>query len=191
MKKIFTKTLILLTLFFASCSTSSMITLMDSDAETEWNDGKLWAFKSNDNYMVAMTINTSKDDYGTYQLDLIVENLTDTSIVFDPSLIVVKIGSGPKIQQLATYEYPARKNANMAKYLENENIYLLTKISNKGNQIKQIGYLKKNTIYSKQGIIGYLNLEQKRFENNAVMSIEIPIDNDVFNFNWYISPIKN
>ena len=79
----------------------------------------------------------------------------------------------------------------MAKYLENENIYLLTKISNKGNQIKQIGYLKKNTIYSKQGIIGYLNLEQKRFENNAVMSIEIPIDNDVFNFNWYISPIEN
>ena len=115
MKKIFTKTLILLTLFFASCSTSSMITLMDNDAETEWNDGKLWAFKSNDNYMVAMTINTSKDDYGTYQLDLIVENLTDTSIVFDPSLIVVKIGSGPKIQQLATYEYPARKNTGARK----------------------------------------------------------------------------
>ena len=57
---------IALTLICSNCSTTSTIstiTLLDDDNEyeTEWNDGKLWAYKTDNDYMLGIAINPAKD----------------------------------------------------------------------------------------------------------------------------------
>ena len=180
---------VILALLVCSCSSKKSITLLDygNECETEWNDGKLWAYKTTEDGMVGIAINAAKDHPGVYQMNLILKNNTSRSIVFDPAGISIVIASGTEYEKLDTYEYPLTPNKGMAEYDEGENIYLLSKMSGKGEDFEQIGYLKKNTIYGGQGIIGYLNFE---VGGTGVLGINIPVGKNMYGFQWYIGKSK-
>lgn len=176
---------VIFVLFVCSCSSKRSITLLDygNECETEWNDGKLWAYKSTEDGMVGIALNMEKGGSGVCQMNLIIKNNTPRSIVFDPASISVVLATGTGSKKLDTYDYPYAPNIGMAAYGEGENIYLLSKMSDKGEDFKQIGYLKKNTIYGGQGIIGYLNFE---LGGVGVLGINIPVGKNVYGFQWYI-----
>ena len=50
--------------------------------------------------------------------------------------------------------------------------------------LKQIGYLKKNTIYAGEGIIGYLNFDLKR-TTPGELTINVPVGDNTYEFRWY------
>ena len=172
---------VLFVLFMSGCSSKRIVSLLDygNECETEWSDGKLWAFKSTEDNMVGIAINPAKDHIGVYQMNLIIKNTTSKSIVFDPADISVLYAAGIKSKRLDTYEYPFTPNMGMAVYDEGENIYLLSKMSDKGEDLKQIGYLKKITVYGGEGIIGYRNF--KLGTGTGVLAINIPVGNSVYN----------
>lgn len=60
----------------------------DTTVLTEYNDGRLWAYKQYGDYVVGMTTYLDKDDYGkNYQIVIFIKNLGETSALFDPSLV--------------------------------------------------------------------------------------------------------
>ena len=180
---------VILALLVCSCSSKKSITLLDygNECETEWNDGKLWAYKTTEDGMVGIALNMEKGGSGVCQMNLIIKNNTPRSIVFDPASISVVLAAGTESKKLDTYDYPYAPNIGMAAYGEGENIYLLSKMSDKGEDFKQIGYLKKNTIYGGQGIIGYLNFELGKV---GVLGINIPVGKNMYGFQWYIGKSK-
>lgn len=52
-------------------------------------------------------------------------------------------------------------------------------------KIKQVGYIKKNTIYPGEGLNGYMNIERKK-PDAGVLCIEIPVEGKTYMFQWYI-----
>ncbi len=60
----------------------------DSTVFTEYNDGKLWAYKHIDDYVVGLTCYEYKDDYGKYyQMMIFIKNMSSKNITFDPDEI--------------------------------------------------------------------------------------------------------
>lgn len=58
----------------------------DSTITTEYNDGKLWAYRHMNEYIVGLTCYEAKDDYGKYyQMQLYISNLNSQSVTFDPN----------------------------------------------------------------------------------------------------------
>jgi len=49
------------------------------------------------------------------------------------------------------------------------------------------GYLKTNTIHPDEGIVGYMNIKRKK---GKTMTVNIPVCNDVFAFDWDVSKKK-
>ena len=173
-------------LLLTSCKSQiSSISLIDYNEEltTEWNDGKLWAYCNDSNYVVGMAMGTPKDDIGVDQMYILIKNKTDETITFDPSLINIQIAKGTEAKRLETYRYPFRQNKYMSLYNEGENIYLMKKMTNADDNVEQIGYMQKNTIPGKQGIVGYLNFEKNE---NGFMIVDIPVENKYYSFQWYV-----
>lgn len=57
----------------------------DSTIITEYNDGKLWAYRDVNNFVVGLTCYEEKDDYGKYyQVHIFIRNLSDSAITFCP-----------------------------------------------------------------------------------------------------------
>lgn len=183
---------VILALLVCSCSSKKSITLLDygNECETEWNDGKLWAYKVDGDYMVGISIDKAKDAPDVFQANILVKNNTGNSIVFDPSGISVLIANGAKKKNLDKYDYLYRKNINMATYSQGENIYLLSKISDTSNEFDLIGYLKRNTIYKGKGIIGYLNFDLGRYDD-GILAIVIPIGDKSYGFQWHIGKLED
>ena len=60
----------------------------DTTVLTEYNDGRLWAYRQIGDFVVGMTNYVDKDDYGkNYQILIFIKNLGATSALFDPSLV--------------------------------------------------------------------------------------------------------
>lgn len=58
----------------------------DSTFITEFRDDNEFGIIARDSVIVSVSCNTMKDDYGSYyQLDILIQNLTDNSFVFDPA----------------------------------------------------------------------------------------------------------
>lgn len=130
--------------------------------------------------MLGIAINPAKDHPGVFQANLIIKNNTDKSLTFDPDQISMQFAHGVKNDTLAIYKYPLTPNVEMAAYDMGENIYLLSKMPD----LKQIGYLKKNTIYAGEGIIGYLNFDLKR-TTPGELTINVPVGDNMYEFRWY------
>lgn len=86
MKKILISALIAI-----SCSVQAQDFLAaenDTTVLTEYNGGRLWAYRQIGDYVVVMTNYVEKDDYGkNYQILIFIKNLGETSALFDPSLV--------------------------------------------------------------------------------------------------------
>lgn len=64
----------------------------DTTVLTEYNDGRLWAYRQFGNFVVGMTNYLDKDGYGkNYQILIFIKNLGETSALFDPSLVTSKL----------------------------------------------------------------------------------------------------
>lgn len=66
-------------------------------------------------------------------------------------------------------------------------IMTLGKTMEDDRKAKEQGYLRITTIHPDESIIGYMNIKRKKGEK---MTIYIPINDEVFSFDWNISKIK-
>lgn len=60
----------------------------DTTVLTEYNDGRLWAYRQIGDFVVGMTNYEGKDDYGRYyQIAIFIKNLGKTPVTFEPEKI--------------------------------------------------------------------------------------------------------
>ena len=60
----------------------------DTTVLTEYNDGRLWAYRQIGDFVVGMTNYEEKDDFGKYyQIAIFIKNLGETSVTFEPEQI--------------------------------------------------------------------------------------------------------
>ena len=78
-------------IIFMLCLASSLKaqTFIKADNDTtvmsEYNDGRIWAYRQIGDFVVGMTNCEAKDDYGWYyQIAIFIKNLGESSITFDP-----------------------------------------------------------------------------------------------------------
>lgn len=207
----------------------------DTTVMSEYNEGRLWAYRQIGNLVVGMTNYEEKDDYGRYyQIAIFVKNLGESSITFDPDKVTSALytkrgdtislqvytydeymkkvkdaqalsmalfgfsagvnagmagyqttytstyGAGymPYTQVHTTYNYAAASAANMAATTQ---IMTLGKLMADDRNTKSQGYLKITTVHPGEGIIGYMNIKRKR---GISMTVNIPVEDKVFSFDW-------
>lgn len=98
--------------------TAQEIIVSDNDTTvlTEYHDGLLWAYRHIGDYVVGMTNNEQKDDYGRYyQIAIFVKNLGEESILFDPEEITSELyrKSGDTLSlEVYTYDEYMKKIKN-------------------------------------------------------------------------------
>lgn len=92
-------------------------------------------------------------------------------------------GGMPYTQAHTTYNYAAASAANIAATTQ---MMTLSKLMADDRNTKSQGYLKITTVHPGEGIIGYMNIKRKR---GTSMTVNIPIDEHAFSFDWEI--IKN
>lgn len=60
----------------------------DTTVMSEYNDGRLWAYRQFGDFVVGMTNYKEKDDYGRYyQIAIFIKNLGETPVTFEPDRI--------------------------------------------------------------------------------------------------------
>ena len=60
----------------------------DTTVLTEYNDGRLWAYRQMGDFVVGMTNYEEKDNYGRYyQIAIFIKNLSDAPVTFEPEQI--------------------------------------------------------------------------------------------------------
>lgn len=60
----------------------------DTSVVTEYLDGKLWAYRNRDGFVVGMTNEETRDNYGRYyQIGILIKNLRDTAVTFNPDKV--------------------------------------------------------------------------------------------------------
>lgn len=207
----------------------------DSTVMSEYNDGRIWAYRQIGDFVVGMTNYEAKDDYGKYyQIAIFIKNLGETSITFDPDKVTSSLytktgdkrdlqvytydeymkkvkkaqawsmallgfsaglsagmagyqttytttyGAGrmPYTQVHTTYNYAAASAANMAATTQ---MMTLSKLMADDRNTKSQGYLKITTVHPGEGIIGYMNIKRER---GSSMTVNIPVDEKAFSFDW-------
>jgi hypothetical protein len=89
----------------------------DTTVMSEYNDGRIWAYRQIGDFVVGMTNYEAKDDYGKYyQIAIFIKNLGESSITFDPdkvtSSLYIKRGDTLELQVYTYDEYMKKvKNA--------------------------------------------------------------------------------
>lgn len=106
----------LLGISFSAEAQDYVIAENDTTALTEYNDGRLWAYKQYGDYVVGMTTYLDKDGYGkNYQILIFIKNLGETSVLFDPllvtSMLTDKYGEREEMK-VYTYERYMKKVKN-------------------------------------------------------------------------------
>lgn len=90
----------------------------------------------------------------------------------------------PYTQVHTTYNHGAASAANMA--AQTQLMTLGSIMSNDKKTISQ-GYLKMTTIHPDDGIIGYMNVKYKKGQQ---MTVNIPINGNVYSFDWNVEKKK-
>ena len=114
------KTLLIFLLLSVSISASAQdfqTTKNDTTVLTEYYDGRLWAYRQIGDFIVGMTNYIENDNYGKkYQILIFIKNLSNTSTLFDPSLVTStltdKYGE-TKEMKVYTYERYMKKVKNI------------------------------------------------------------------------------
>lgn len=101
---------VIITLFALSCTIQAQEFLAvdkDTTVLTEYNDGRLWAYRQIGDFVVGMTNYVEKDDYGkNYQILIFIKNLGETSALFDPSLVTsTLLGKHGETEEMKVYTY--------------------------------------------------------------------------------------
>lgn len=83
-----------------------------------------------------------------------------------------------------TYDSNAALQANMAASAQ---MSALSSAMNSDRGIIEQGYLKKNTIYPDQTIVGYMNIKRQK---GNVLTVLVPIEGFYYSFDWDVSKKK-
>ena len=191
------------------CNKKTVFSLFEQDRQnydlTEWIDGEEWVYKDNGKFWVGVTMN--EDDYdGYYKAKIFVLNKTDKAVLFDPEIVSArllnqKIGTRGVVDALKVYtsdelQKKLKKQQNwtmalqgLATGLSSTDVlpqntaanYALGKMLEDDRRLKEIGYLKKTTLYPYKSISGYMFLGKSK---GKIMLIDIPVGGDVFSFKW-------
>lgn len=191
------------------CNKKTVFSLFEQDRKnydlTEWIDGEEWVYKDNGKFWVGVTMN--EDDYdGYYKAKIFVLNKTDKAVLFDPEIVSArllnqKIGTRGVVEALKVYtsdelQKKLKKQQNWTMALQGlatglsstdelpQNTaanYTLGKMLEDDRRLKEIGYLKKTTLYPYKSISGYMFLGKSK---GKIMLIDIPVGGDVFSFKW-------
>ena len=110
---------IIFILFLASSLKAQTFVKADNDTTvmSEYNDGRIWAYRQIGDFVVGMTNYEEDDDYGKYyQIAIFIKNLGESSITFDPdkvtSSLYTKRGDTLALQVYTFDEYMKKvKNA--------------------------------------------------------------------------------
>lgn len=99
--------LILALLHAALCQAQTFIFPEDESIFTEYNDGRLWAYRETDGCVVGLTCFEELDDYGRfYQIHVFVKNIGNQSFIFWPDSISADIKTKREnIQTLPVYTH--------------------------------------------------------------------------------------
>ncbi len=97
-------------LYTLSCSVQAQEFLVaenDTTVLTEYNDGRLWAYRHIGDFVVGMANYVDKDDYGkNYQILIFIKNLGETSALFDPSLVTSMLENNHgETEEMKVYTY--------------------------------------------------------------------------------------
>lgn len=110
------KQYILIALLYLPLSIHAQELLVDENDTTimsEYNDGRVWAYKQIGDFVVGMTNYVDKDDYGkNYQIAIFIKNLGNMPVTFDPSLVtsILYFKNGePEDLKVYTYESYMKK----------------------------------------------------------------------------------
>jgi hypothetical protein len=83
---------------------------------SEYNDGRIWAYRQIGDFVVGMTNYEEKDDYGKYyQVAIFIKNLGEESVTFDPDRVTSSLYTkrGDKLAlQVYTYDEYMKKVKN-------------------------------------------------------------------------------
>lgn len=93
-------------LFFSNIISSQTFTVTKNDSTimTEYNDGKLWAYRNADNFVVGLTCYEEKDDYGKYyQAQILIRNLGDSAVTFCPENVSAYLERRNDTMELEVY----------------------------------------------------------------------------------------
>ena len=79
----------------------------DTTITTEYNDGRLWAFKKQSDIVVGVTNYIYKDEYGkNYQIQIMIHNTSNEAFVFFPDYIYATIlGKDAMKKDMKVYTY--------------------------------------------------------------------------------------
>lgn len=238
------KNFLIVLLFGITCSVNAQEFVAaenDTTVLTEYNDGRLWAYRRIGDFVVGMTNYVEKSDYGkNYQILIFIKNLSETSALFDPSLVTSTLtdkqgktdgmkvftyekymkkvknqqawtmaltgfsaglnagmagyqtthsttyaaGRMPYTQVHTTYNYAAASAANMAASTQ---MMTLSKLMSDDKKTISQGYLKLTTVHPDEGIIGYMNIKHRK---GVRLTVNIPIEGQVFSFDWDVTKKK-
>ena len=79
----------------------------DTTVKSEYNGGRVWAYRQIGNLVVGMTNYVNKDGYGkNYQIQIFIKNLSETSLSFDPSMVTSKLyDKDGKTEEMKVYSF--------------------------------------------------------------------------------------
>ena len=179
----------------ALCQAQAFIFPENDSIFTEYNDGRLWAYRETSDYVVGLTCFEKADDYGRfYQIHVFVKNISGQSFIFWPDSISANISTKRgEIQPLSTYTHEdfqrkIKRNQIWSIVLADEENPLPTAIMMEDDRKRQgEGYLKTTTIYPDEAIVGYMNIRHRK---GRVLTIHIPVNGQTLSFSWDTSRKK-
>lgn len=83
-----------------------------------------------------------------------------------------------------TYNYAAASAANMATTMQ---MITLGKMMENDRNMKSQGYLRITTIHPDEGIVGYMNIKQKK---GQTVIVNIPVNGQIYSFEWDLTKKK-
>lgn len=187
--------LILALLHAALCQAQTFIFPEDESIFTEYNDGRLWAYRETGNCVVGLTCLEELDDYGRfYQIHVFIKNTGNESFILWPD----SISAGMKtkrgdIQAIEPYTHDEfqkkmKRNQIWSMVLADEENLLPTAIMMEDDRKRQgEGYLKTTTVYPDEAIVGHMNI---RYKKGRVLTVHIPINGRTYSFSWDVSKKK-
>ena len=97
---------------------------------------------------------------------------------YQTSYMTYGVGNYAYTQPVTTYNYAAANAAQIASTIQ---LMIMGKQMEDDRKVREEGYLKKTTIHSGEGIVGYMNIKKQK---GQAMMVVIPINGVDFKFKW-------
>ena len=186
----------------------------DTTFVREYVDGEEWNILTLGHFIVGISNSVNNDKYGKfYQMKLSISNVSDKPYTFDPADITTYVideedqckkvvaYTSKKMQNKiaknqawttffnclsATVEsFTAGNNVTHGDFLQRQVCaqYLDNQMA-EDRKVRDVGYLKKNTIHANETIVGHMNI---KFSRGELMNIIIPLGDKQYVFVWDVT----